>query len=93
LAALESLASGTPVVCSETSAVGEFLLLQSKESVGMAAANNGKAFAQAITELLARLDSEQTLRSLCHHQADNFPLSSTISHMLSISPQKRLRVA
>lgn len=93
LAALESLASGTPVVCSETSAVGEFLLLQSNESVGLVAANNGIAFAEAIKSLLARLDSEPTLRSRCHHQAENFPWSSTISQMLSLSSQRRLRVA
>jgi alpha-1,6-mannosyltransferase len=93
LAALESLASGTPVVCSETSAVGEFLLLQSNESVGLAAANNGPAFAEAIKTLLVRLESEQTLRSRCHHQAENFPWSSTISQMLSLSSQRQLRVA
>ena len=93
LAALESLASGTPVVCSETSAVGEFLLLHSKEPVGMAAANNGAAFAGAIKVLLARLSAEQSLRSSCHHQAENFPWSSTISQMLSLSTPRRLRVA
>jgi alpha-1,6-mannosyltransferase len=93
LAALESLASGTPVVCSETSAVREFLLLQSNQSVGVAAANNGAAFAEAIKVLLARLSTEHTLRSRCHHQAENFPWSSTISQMLSIASQRRLRVA
>jgi alpha-1,6-mannosyltransferase len=93
LAALESLASGTPVVCSETSAVGEFLLLQSKDSVGISAANNGTAFAEAIKDLLKQLKSDRTLRARCHHQAENFPWSSTISQMLSLSPQRRLRVA
>ena len=93
LAALESLASGTPVVCSETSAVSEFLLLDSPNSVGMAAANNGVAFAEAIKVLIKRLNSEPSLRSQCHHQAENFPWSSTISQMLSLSPLRRLRVA
>lgn len=93
LAALESLASGTPVVCSETSAVGEFLLLNSKEPVGVAAANNGAAFAEAIKVLLARLSAERSLRSSCHHQAENYPWSSTISQMLSLSTTRRLRVA
>jgi alpha-1,6-mannosyltransferase len=68
-------------------------LLQSKDPVGIAAANNGVAFAEAIKNLLNRLNSEQTLRSRCHHQAENFPWSSTISQMLSLSPQRRLRVA
>jgi alpha-1,6-mannosyltransferase len=59
----------------------------------MAAANNGAAFAEAIKVLLARLSAEQSLRSSCHHQAENFPWSSTISQMLSLSTPRRLRVA
>ena len=52
-----------------------------------------KCFAEAIKTLLTRLESEQTLRSRCHHQAENFPWSSTISQMLSLSSQRTLRVA
>ena len=48
LAALESLASGTPVVASATSAVGEFLMLDSKNPVGAVAENKPEAFADAI---------------------------------------------
>ena len=84
LSALESLASGTPVVASNTSAVGEFLLTNSNDFVGQVAANNGKDFADAIEKVTARLKTDETLRSRCHHQAENFPWSSTISQMLSL---------
>lgn len=84
LSALESLASGTPVVASETSAVGEFLLINSDDFVGQVAANTGSDFADSIEKIIKRLKSDQSLRSRCHHQAENFPWSSTISQMLSI---------
>mgnify|MGYP000524463318 FL=1 len=48
LAALESLASGTPVVASNTSAVGEFLKTKDGNCVGLTADNNGAAFADSI---------------------------------------------
>ena len=84
LSALESLASGTPVVASATSAVGEFILADSEEFVGLVAANSGCAFADATEKLIEQLKSDKTLRSRCHHQAENFPWSSTISQMLSL---------
>ncbi|MEY4498219.1 MAG: hypothetical protein RJA40_324 [Actinomycetota bacterium] len=90
LSALESLASGTPVVASETSAVGEFLMIDSNEYVGQVAANSGQGFANAIEILIERLKSDQTLRSRCHHQAENFPWSSTISQMLSLGKKSNV---
>lgn len=84
LSALESLASGTPVVASATSAVGEFILADSDSFVGLVAANNGCAFADATEKLIKQLKSDTTLRSRCQHQAENFPWSSTISQMLSL---------
>ena len=101
LAALESLASGTPVVASETSAVGEFLLIEKGDSVGAVASNNGAAFADAIAGLIKKLDSEPDLKKRCHEQSENFPWSSTISLMLTlhgdrpklIQAKHRLRVA
>ncbi len=95
LSALESLASGTPVVASATSAVGEFLLIDSGDSadfVGQVAANNGSDFADAIETLIGKLKTDNTLRSRCHHQAENFPWSSTISQMLSLSKKPILQV-
>jgi alpha-1,6-mannosyltransferase len=101
LAALESLASGTPVVASATSAVGEFLLLDSPEPVGAVADNNPKAFAQAIKTVLAYRAADKALPIRCQHQAENYPWSSTLMMMLRLhgagrevsANHKRLRAA
>ena len=99
LAALESLASGTPVVASSTSAVGEFLLLNGEFPVGAIANNNPKSFADSIQEVIAMRVSNRRLSAACQHQAENFPWSSTISLMLSLhgdqpkKPTSRLRAA
>ncbi len=99
LAALESLASGTPVVASSTSAVGEFLLLDGPEPVGAIAQNNPKSFADSILKVLSYRQKNRNLSALCQHQAENFPWSSTISLMLTLhgeestKPAKRLRAA
>jgi len=99
LAALESLASGTPVVASSTSAVGEFLLLNGEFPVGAIANNNPKSFADSIQEVIAMRVSNRHLSAACQHQAENFPWSSTISLMLSLhgdqprKPTSRLRAA
>jgi alpha-1,6-mannosyltransferase len=84
LAALESLASGTPVVASSTSAVGEFLLLDSPEPVGAVAQNNPQAFAEAIKKVLSYREADSTLSTRCHHQAENYPWSSTLMMMLRL---------
>jgi len=84
LAALESLASGTPVVASSTSAVGEFLLLDSPEPVGAVAQNNPQAFAEAIKKVLSYRETDSTLSTRCHHQAENYPWSSTLMMMLRL---------
>ena len=78
LAALESLASGTPVVASNTSAVGEFLKTKDGNCVGLTAANNGAAFADAIEELLSLTNEDVQMRQRCRSQAENFPWSKTI---------------
>jgi len=84
LAALESLASGTPVVASSTSAVGEFLLLDSPEPVGAVANNNPQAFAEAIKKVLSYRQMDSNLSTRCHHQAENYPWSSTLMMMLRL---------
>jgi alpha-1,6-mannosyltransferase len=84
LAALESLASGTPVVASETSAVGEFLTLDNGEFVGLTAANNGVAFADAVQEILAVLQRDSTISARCRAQAEEFPWSKTINRLETI---------
>jgi alpha-1,6-mannosyltransferase len=84
LAALESLASGTPVVASATSAVGEFLMLDSKLPVGAVAENKPEAFANAIQRVLLLKNANADFSQSCHHQAENFPWSSTLMMMLRL---------
>jgi len=101
LAALESLASGTPVVASSTSAVGEFLLLDTAEPVGAVANNNPTAFADAITKVLQLREMQPNLPQMCHQQAENYLWSSTLMMMLRLhgagrevtAISKRLRAA
>lgn len=88
LAALESLASGTPVVASSSSAVGEFLLVDTDEPVGYVADDNGNDFATAILEVLNWSKVRPNLASECHEQAENFPWSSTVSLMLTLHGDK-----
>jgi alpha-1,6-mannosyltransferase len=81
LAALESLASGTPVVASSTSAVGEFLTTSDGKLVGLTAANNGCAFADSIERLLQLKRHDKKLRTRCRTQAEQFPWTKTISDL------------
>lgn len=93
LAALESLASGTPVVASQTSAVGEFLTTQSGHYVGLTAENNGVAFADAIQDLLELSKADSQIRNRCRTQAEQFPWSRTISKLSALPPYSDLKVA
>ena len=72
------------MVASETSAVGEFLLIDQIDSVGAVAANNGTAFADAIQLLITKLETDSDLNLRCHEQSENYPWSSTISLMLTL---------
>lgn len=86
LAALESLASGTPVVASETSAVGEFLTQDNGDFVGLTAANNGAAFADAVQIILDEIKEDPTLSDRCRLQAEKFPWSATIHKLDTMHP-------
>jgi len=88
LAALESLASGTPVVASETSAVGEFLTQDNGDFVGLTAANNGAAFADAVQIILDEIKEDPTLSDRCRLQAEKFPWSATIFKLDTMHPVK-----
>jgi alpha-1,6-mannosyltransferase len=87
LAALESLASGTPVVASETSAVGEFILAGRNDSVGITAANTAHDFADAIEVLMMQVETDPTLSQRCVDQARNFSWASTASQLQATSQQ------
>jgi len=88
LAALESLASGTPVIASSSSAVGEFLLTESDQPVGKVADDNGNDFAAAVAKVLNWSKARPNLANECHEQAENFPWSSTVSLMLTLHGEK-----
>ena len=102
LSALESLASGTPVVASESSAVGEFLRHTEKNPAGAIAADNGSSFAAAIESLAFR----PALRKVARTSAERLPWDSTVttmmqlhglevigSHAPSASTKRKLRIA
>jgi alpha-1,6-mannosyltransferase len=84
LAALESLASGTPVVASKTSAVGEILNVTSPDAAGAVAYDDGQAFAIAINDLLR----DSSLRSRARKQAEKFSWSKTVKQMLELHGDK-----
>ena len=93
LAALESLASGTPVVASESSAVGEFLRCSDGSYVGITADNNGPAFADAIEALLRQIKSNPNLSDRCHAQALQFPWSQTAFKLQQLKDMREQKVA
>jgi alpha-1,6-mannosyltransferase len=93
LAALESLASGTPVVASNTSAVGEFLKTEDGNCVGLTAANNGSAFADAIEKLLSLTNVDVQMRQRCRSQAENFPWSKTIFELNALHQPLPIKAA
>jgi len=80
LSALESIASGTPVVASRSSAVGEFLKIDLENPVGAVARDNGMAFADAIESLLYR----PQLRHVARRAAETLPWDKTVNLMMML---------
>jgi alpha-1,6-mannosyltransferase len=80
LSALESLASGTPVVASKSSAVGEILNVTGDSSAGLVADDDGKSFAVAINNLLR----DSSLRARARAQAESYSWSNTVVNMLTV---------
>jgi alpha-1,6-mannosyltransferase len=76
LAALETLASGTPVVVSAESALPEVI-----GDAGLAAAGEGPAFAAAVRTLLARPASSR--RIAARTQAERYPWSAAVAGFLA----------
>ena len=85
LSALESLASGTPVVASKSSAVGEILNINSIKAAGAVASDDGISFANEIIKLLNR----GGLRKIARNQAEQFSWANTIDAMLDIHGAKQ----
>ena len=90
LAALESLACGTPVIASQSSAVGEFLITEDGEYVGTTAADRADAFADAIQDMIHEISVDPTLSTRCHQQALNFPWSKTVAQLNNLASPSRL---
>lgn len=76
LAALEALASGTPVVVSRSSALPEIVL----PSCGAAVADDASAFADAIRRLLDAPESAR--RAAARARAEEFPWPAAVNGML-----------
>ena len=76
LAALESLASGTPVVVSSQSALPEVI-----GEAGLAVPGDGPAYADAIQTLLSH--PERARRAAARHQAERFPWSAAAAGFLA----------
>jgi alpha-1,6-mannosyltransferase len=77
LAALESLAAGTPVVVNAASALPEVV-----GNAGLAAAGTGTAFAAAVRELLAR--PERQRRAAARARAERFGWSAAVDGFLAV---------
>jgi alpha-1,6-mannosyltransferase len=77
LAALEALASGTPVVANAASALPEVL-----GDAGICAAGTPTGFADAVEQLLFRPESAR--RSEARRRAEEFPWSATVAGFLAV---------
>jgi alpha-1,6-mannosyltransferase len=90
LAALEALASGTPVVASASSAVREVLGVDAHPTpVGAVAHDHGELFADAVVQLLAVCETER--RAAARLRAEQFPWSNTVNQMLALHDSVRHR--
>jgi alpha-1,6-mannosyltransferase len=78
LAALESLASGTPVVVSASSALGEIV----RPGCGAAVADHAPAFAGAVTDLLSSPEGVRRAAARC--RAEEFAWPAAVRGMLDV---------
>lgn len=78
LAALEALASGTPVVANRASALPEVL----GEGAGAAVVGTATAYADAVQALLARPADERSRAA--RRRAEHFPWSETVTGFLDV---------
>jgi alpha-1,6-mannosyltransferase len=78
LAALESLASGTPVVGAASSKLGDIV----SGEAGYAVSGGADSFADAVCALLQRPETRRRREARAH--ATNFPWSRTVATMLEV---------
>ncbi|NDC11650.1 MAG: glycosyltransferase family 1 protein [Actinobacteria bacterium] len=92
LAALEALASGTPVVASASSAVREVLGVDDGQfATGAVVADSPRLFADAVQAVLA--EPAALRREATRRRAEQFPWSTTIDRMLSLHQSSHERRA
>lgn len=77
LAALEAMASGTPVVSARTGAIAELL----REPFGVSAYNHGPMMASAVTRLV---EGGRAARDAARAEAERYPWSRPIERMLEL---------
>jgi len=80
LAALESLASGTPVVTSNSNAVGEFLIQGLQTHAGATADDNYDSIADAIERVIRK----GKIRLRAREVAEEMPWANTVNRMLEV---------
>jgi alpha-1,6-mannosyltransferase len=80
LAALESLASATPVIASHSSAVGEILLSDPLNPAGAVASDDCISFANAVESLCEQHSASQRARQV----AEQLPWDSCVLRMLEV---------
>jgi alpha-1,6-mannosyltransferase len=85
LAALEALASGTPVVASAESALSEVI-----GPAGVAAPGEGPAYADAVLELMER--PADLRRRAAREQAERFPWAAAVDGFLAAHDVSRVRL-
>ncbi|UGT43889.1 glycosyltransferase [Nocardia yamanashiensis] len=78
LAALEALAAGTPVVASRSSALADIVTAD----CGAVAADDPGAFAEAVTDVLAKPPVQR--RRAARHRAEQFTWPAAVSGMLEL---------
>ncbi|MBO0852697.1 MAG: glycosyltransferase [Nocardia sp.] len=78
LAALEALAAGTPVVASRSSALADIVTAE----CGAVAADHPSAFAEAVSDVLARPAGAR--RQAARSRAEQFPWPVAVAGMLSV---------
>ncbi len=88
LSALESLASGTPVVASRSSAVGEILGVADAFPAGAVAENHGSDFSKEINNLLR----DSSLRGQARKKAEEYSWQNTVDAMLTIHNAKKQKI-
>ncbi|MEV0685985.1 glycosyltransferase [Nocardia sp. NPDC050378] len=78
LAALEALAAGTPVVASRSSALADIITTE----CGAVAADRPRAFARAVTDVLAMPTTDR--RQAARHRAEQFTWPRAVAGMLAV---------